>query len=409
MVALFFSGVTDGVSMIIRNTILRVLSPERIRGRVASVNWVFIGASNELGAFESGFAARLFGTVPSVVGGGILTLAVVGAVGAGSCRPCGRSTSETGRADRGRHCGRQRPLPGSAPPSSGIRAPVIAAAASEQRNRIVARSPRASSTTRSSGWRGLPLVLLVDRLDRDEVDRDAVGARPPWRASGGGPPGRPSPRRTARTSPARSARRRSRPRRPGPSRARPSRARPPGRGERSTRRAGRASTATSSSVDLRQRRRRRRTRRRGGARMSIRPNASVAAPTAARAPSRSDRSPTAADPAAVGEPQLRGRPPRADRDRVPPRTTRSPASAKAAAAARPSAPVAPAMNTTRVGLARHRRTSAAVSSRPPGLVPADRRHPSGRPASPGAAPIARSHPAAGASPRPCAAATIGRA
>ena len=79
LVALFLAGVTDGVSMIIRNTILRVLSPERIRGRVASVNWVFIGASNELGAFESGVAARLFGTVPSVVGGGILTLAVVGA------------------------------------------------------------------------------------------------------------------------------------------------------------------------------------------------------------------------------------------------------------------------------------------------------------------------------------------
>jgi MFS family permease len=79
LVALFLAGVTDGVSMIIRSTILRVLSPERIRGRVASVNWVFIGASNELGAFESGVAARFFGTVPSVVGGGLLTLAVVGA------------------------------------------------------------------------------------------------------------------------------------------------------------------------------------------------------------------------------------------------------------------------------------------------------------------------------------------
>ena len=45
---------------------------------MASVNWVFIGASNELGAFESGVAARLFGTVPSVIGGGILTLVVVG-------------------------------------------------------------------------------------------------------------------------------------------------------------------------------------------------------------------------------------------------------------------------------------------------------------------------------------------
>ena len=60
-------GITDGVSMVIRSTILRVLSPERIRGRVAAVNWVFIGASNELGAFESGVAARLFGAVPAVV------------------------------------------------------------------------------------------------------------------------------------------------------------------------------------------------------------------------------------------------------------------------------------------------------------------------------------------------------
>ena len=80
LAALFFSGVTDGLSVIIRSTILRVLSPERIRGRVASVNWVFIGASNELGAFESGVFARFFGTVPTVVAGGILTIGVVGAV-----------------------------------------------------------------------------------------------------------------------------------------------------------------------------------------------------------------------------------------------------------------------------------------------------------------------------------------
>ncbi len=78
--ALFMSGVTDGISMVIRSTILRVLSPEAIRGRVAAVNWVFIGASNELGAFESGVAAHLFGAVPTVVGGGILTLAIVGLV-----------------------------------------------------------------------------------------------------------------------------------------------------------------------------------------------------------------------------------------------------------------------------------------------------------------------------------------
>ncbi len=80
LIALVFAGITDGISMIIRNTILRVMSPDRIRGRVASVNWVFIGASNELGAFESGVAARLFGTVPSVIGGGVLTLAVVATV-----------------------------------------------------------------------------------------------------------------------------------------------------------------------------------------------------------------------------------------------------------------------------------------------------------------------------------------
>jgi MFS family permease len=78
LIALFVAGLTDGVSVVIRLTILRVLSPERIRGRVASVNWVFVGASNELGAFESGIAARLFGAVPSVIGGGVLTLAVVG-------------------------------------------------------------------------------------------------------------------------------------------------------------------------------------------------------------------------------------------------------------------------------------------------------------------------------------------
>jgi MFS family permease len=82
LAALFVSGVTDGVSMVIRMSIVRVFSPERIRARVASVNWIFIGASNELGAFESGVAARLFGAVPSVVAGGLLTLGVVGFVAA---------------------------------------------------------------------------------------------------------------------------------------------------------------------------------------------------------------------------------------------------------------------------------------------------------------------------------------
>ena len=78
--ALFVSGLADGVSVVIRIVILRVESPEAMRGRIASVNYLFIGASNELGAFESGVAATFFGVVPSVVGGGILTLIVVGAV-----------------------------------------------------------------------------------------------------------------------------------------------------------------------------------------------------------------------------------------------------------------------------------------------------------------------------------------
>jgi MFS family permease len=80
LAALFMSGVTDGISMIIRQTIVRVLSPDRIRGRVSSVNWVFIGASNELGAFESGVAARLLGAATSVIAGAVLTLGVVALV-----------------------------------------------------------------------------------------------------------------------------------------------------------------------------------------------------------------------------------------------------------------------------------------------------------------------------------------
>ena len=63
--------------MVIRNTTLRMLSPEHLRGRIAAVNWIFIGSSNELGAFESGVAAAIFGVVPSVVLGGIATLVVV--------------------------------------------------------------------------------------------------------------------------------------------------------------------------------------------------------------------------------------------------------------------------------------------------------------------------------------------
>jgi MFS family permease len=75
--ALAAAGMFDGVSMIIRGTTLRLLSPEHLRGRIAAVNWIFIGSSNELGAFESGVAATIFGVVPAVLLGGLATLAVV--------------------------------------------------------------------------------------------------------------------------------------------------------------------------------------------------------------------------------------------------------------------------------------------------------------------------------------------
>ena len=74
----FIYGVTDGVSMIIRQTILQLKTPDEVRGRVASVNSIFIGSSNELGAFESGLAAKLIGTVPAVVFGGVMTILTVG-------------------------------------------------------------------------------------------------------------------------------------------------------------------------------------------------------------------------------------------------------------------------------------------------------------------------------------------
>lgn len=77
-VALFLSGSVDGVSMIIRQTILQLKTPDNMRGRVASVNSIFVGSSNELGAFESGLAAKLLGTVPAVVFGGCMTLLTVG-------------------------------------------------------------------------------------------------------------------------------------------------------------------------------------------------------------------------------------------------------------------------------------------------------------------------------------------
>ena len=74
--ALFASGLFDGVSVIIRGTIVQLFVPDEMRGRVSSVNSIFINSSNELGQFESGVAATVMGTVPSVIFGGCMTLLV---------------------------------------------------------------------------------------------------------------------------------------------------------------------------------------------------------------------------------------------------------------------------------------------------------------------------------------------
>ena len=75
--ALMLSGILDGISVVIRGTIMQLKTPDNMRGRVMSVNSMFINSSNELGQFESGFAAKLMNVVPSVVFGGCMTLCVV--------------------------------------------------------------------------------------------------------------------------------------------------------------------------------------------------------------------------------------------------------------------------------------------------------------------------------------------
>ncbi|GAB4091266.1 MFS transporter [Flaviaesturariibacter terrae] len=75
--ALLMAGMLDGISVVIRGTILQLTTPDEMRGRVSAVNSMFINSSNELGQFESGFTARLFGTVPAVLFGGSMTIIVV--------------------------------------------------------------------------------------------------------------------------------------------------------------------------------------------------------------------------------------------------------------------------------------------------------------------------------------------
>jgi len=78
LLLLGLSGAFDSISVIIRQTLMQTLTPEHMKGRVSSVNNIFVGSSNEIGAFESGTAARLIGVVPSVIFGGCMTLLVVG-------------------------------------------------------------------------------------------------------------------------------------------------------------------------------------------------------------------------------------------------------------------------------------------------------------------------------------------
>jgi MFS family permease len=77
---LFLCGALDNISVVIRLTLEQLVVPDAIRGRVSSVHYVFIGMSNELGAAESGLAAGMFGTVPAIVGGGVIAVLVVGVV-----------------------------------------------------------------------------------------------------------------------------------------------------------------------------------------------------------------------------------------------------------------------------------------------------------------------------------------
>ena len=80
LASLFVAGALDNVSVVVRHVLVQVRTPNHLRGRVSSVNSVFIESSNELGAFESGLVAKFFGPLVSVVSGGIGTLVVVGVI-----------------------------------------------------------------------------------------------------------------------------------------------------------------------------------------------------------------------------------------------------------------------------------------------------------------------------------------
>jgi len=77
LIALALVGASDMVSIVVRATLVQIATPDAVRGRVNAVDMIFIGASNELGEFESGLTAHWFGTVPAVILGGAGTLVVV--------------------------------------------------------------------------------------------------------------------------------------------------------------------------------------------------------------------------------------------------------------------------------------------------------------------------------------------
>ena len=83
-VMLVLTGAFDNVSVVLRQSLVQIETPDRVRGRVLAVNTIFISSSNQLGAVESGWTAAWFGAVPSVVGGGLMTIAIVAAFAARS-------------------------------------------------------------------------------------------------------------------------------------------------------------------------------------------------------------------------------------------------------------------------------------------------------------------------------------
>jgi hypothetical protein len=76
--ALVVTGATDMISVVVRSSILQLATPPEVRGRVSSVNWLFLGTSNEFGEYESGLTAHWWGAVRAVVIGGVASMAVTG-------------------------------------------------------------------------------------------------------------------------------------------------------------------------------------------------------------------------------------------------------------------------------------------------------------------------------------------